>query len=312
MPSIFKISALSLLVAALAYGGQATALAQTDGLSIVTSDTGVVDGVGGGLLTLNRRIDGTLTPVEGPMVAVLSGSKGGYIQSDHPMVRDLLFAGFRVASMAYHGATGTPDHLREISIDAVANRIAELGRAAGVGEGCVGVLGVSKGAELTLLLASLSGVGDVHVAATPSDVVWQSSQTTFRRRSSWTRNGEPLPFVPYLRFSRATLTALRDVKRAGALHEASLRKADNLEAARIPIERATTPVLALAGSEDALWPTQAMMERMIARLDTDKPGHRVTLKSYPTGHYILRDAKARQDAIAFLEDSFAVTCTPKP
>ena len=57
------------------------------------------------------------------------------------------------------------------------------------------VIGVSKGAEAALLLAA----GDARITAVaafaPSSVVWAG--LAGRQRSSWTRGGLPLPFVPY-------------------------------------------------------------------------------------------------------------------
>ena len=88
------------------------------------------------------------------MVALLGGSDGGYMPVKSSISLELLLAGHRVAPIAYHGAVGTPKHLSEISIDAVASRITDLAKASGTPDGCVGIVGISKGGELTLLLAS--------------------------------------------------------------------------------------------------------------------------------------------------------------
>jgi len=263
----------------------ASSAAQTSGLSVTTSDVEVVERVGGGLLTLDGKYDSE--PVT--MIAVLGGSDGGYMTIKSPLVMNLLLAGHRVAPIAYHGATDTPKHLSEISIDAVSNRISALSEKAGVSPGCVGIVGISKGGELTLLLASLTNVGDVHVAITPSDVVWQASNTSLRRKSSWTHSGKPLPFVKYPRFSRATLKALRDVSQAGDLHSLAMQKTKDLEPMRIPIEKAQTPILLQAGTEDELWPTEMMSKRLITRLAAEKVEHRVELKTYPMGHFLTQN-----------------------
>lgn len=281
-----------------------SAAAQTAGLSIVTSDVGVVEKVGGGLLTLSGpSIDEPRT-----MIVVLGGSEGGYSTAKSPLVMNLLLAGHRVAALGYHGATGTPKHLQEISIDAVAARIAALSNAAGTSTGCIGIIGTSKGGELALLLASLTNTGDVYVAITPSDVVWQASNPSLRRKSSWTHSGQPLPFIKYPRFSRATLKALRDVGQAGELHSLALRKAKNFEAARIPIEQATVPILMQAGSQDELWPTKEMSERLMARLATDKPDNNMKLKIYELDHFLGNSPKVRADALGFLKTHLDESC----
>ena len=281
-----------------------SAAAQTTPLSITTSDVGVFDKVGGRLITLDGKFDAE----PNTLVVVLGGSEGGYMTAKDPLVMDLLMAGHRVATIGYHGATGTPKHLREISLDAVASRIAALSNASGAASGCIGVVGISKGGELALLLASLTGAGDVYVAKTPSDVVWQASNPSLRRKSSWTYSGRPLPFVKYPRFSRATLKALRDVDQAGDLHSLALRKAKNLETARIPIEQATAPILLQAGSQDELWPTKEMSERLMARLATNKPKNDVKLEIYELDHFLGDSPKVRADALGFLKAHFDETC----
>ena len=299
-----RIWACAFFILSVKLGFAASARAQTEDLSVTTSNVAVIDKVGGGLLTLNGISD----TEPRTMVAILGGSEGGYVTVDSPLVMGLLFAGHRVASVAYHGATGTPKHLSEVSIDAVASRIAALGEASGVPAGCIGIVGISKGGELTLLLASLSDVGDVHVAITPSDVVWQASNPSLLRRSSWTHSGQPLPFVKYPRFSRATFKALRDVGQSGDLHALAMRKTKNLDAMRIPIERADTPILLQVGTHDKLWPTEVMSQRLMSRLKADKPDHNVKLGTYELDHYLSNDAKVRADALGFLNKHFTQTC----
>ncbi len=298
--SLLRGACLLFVKCALFYDG----IAQAKSLSVTITKSDVVDGVGGGLVSL----DGLSTAKPRTMIVVLGGSEGGYVKPSSPLVAELLVAGHRVAPIAYHGATGTPKHLRDISIDAVAARISGLAELSDTPKGCVGVVGISKGGELTLLLASLAKVGDVHVAMTPSDVVWQASHPSLRRKSSWTHAGKPLAFVKYPRFSRATYKALRDVSQAGDLHRLAMRKAKNLEDARIPIERADQPILLQAGAQDALWPTEMMSNRLLARLNKDKPGHKVELKTYDLGHNLSAAREVRADAVAFLNTQLAKTC----
>ena len=281
-------------------------IAQTQTYKVTTSHAEVVDKVGGGLLTLDGVFDQPAT-----LVVILGGSDGGYLSTKTPLVMDLLFSGHRVAPVADHGATGTPKHLSEISIDAIASRIAALADTSSAAKGCVGIVGISKGGELTLLLASLSDIGDVHVAITPSDVVWQASNISFSRKSSWTHSGEPLAFVKYPRFSPKTFTAIRDVTRAGGLHALALEKTKDIEPMRIPVERATTPILLQAGTEDTLWPTAEMSNRLMARLATDKPDHKVELKTYKLDHFLIDHEKVRSDAVVFLNNHLASTCKHK-
>ncbi len=87
-----------------------------------------------------------------------------------------------------------------------------------------------------------------------------------------------------------------------------MRKTKNLDVARIPVERAITPILLQAGIKDALWPTEQMSKRLITRVTAENPGHEVEIKTYALDHYLSRDANVRADAIDFLNTQFAKTC----
>lgn len=277
---------------------------QVDNPTIAMTYFGAVDGVGAALYRPDLSVYGNSPTI----VAVMGGSEGGYPTLRYPIVKDLLSAGHNVASIAYHGASGTSKHLSEISIDAVSMRIEALRETAGVSKGCVGILGISKGGELTLLLASLSDVGDAHVAMTPSDVVWQASNPTLLRKSSWTHLGQPLPYVRYPWFSRATMKALLDLSHSKDLHALAMRKAKNLNEARIPIERATTPILIQAGTKDEVWPTVLMSERLLEGLRALNPNANAELRTYELGHSVARDATVRADALRFFAQHFGKTC----
>ena len=81
--------------------------------------------------------------------------------------------------------------------------------------------------------------------------------------SSWTTNGEELPFVGYAKNS--------DYAESGLLvdlYDASLDAADpaTRAAAAIPVERIAGPVLLLAGAQDNLWPAARMAREVMSRL----------------------------------------------
>ena len=59
------------------------------------------------------------------------------------------------------------------------------------------MLGTSKGGEAALLLGALHPEIDAVVAVSAPHVVWAGLSQERPQRSSWTRGGEPLPFVPY-------------------------------------------------------------------------------------------------------------------
>jgi hypothetical protein len=112
----------------------------------------------------------------------------------------------------------------------------------GVRSGRAGLVGGSKGAELALLAATAYPdlFGPV-AAIAPSCVAWFGVDLTgdvidASARSSWTRGGRSVPFVPPvpgIGFER-TERGLRSV----GIYAAALEQAEAVAAAAIPVERA--------------------------------------------------------------------------
>ena len=79
--------------------------------------------------------------------------------------------------------------------------------------------------------------------------------------SSWTRQGKPLPYVPFVH--GVEVRSLLD------LYTHSLAQTDAVARARLPVENIAAPVLLLSGSKDQVWPANAMADadcqRMIDR-----------------------------------------------
>jgi hypothetical protein len=146
-----------------------------------------------------------------PGVLALGGSSGGIPEN----ILDMLIpAGFASLGLAYFAGPTAPDLTHEgLPADLVAIPLERIERGlrwliqhpnVTTPDGRVGLIGVSKGGELALLVAATfpEFVGPV-VAYTPSSVVWQGvtwsavGQQARQALSSWTFRGEPLPFVPY-------------------------------------------------------------------------------------------------------------------
>lgn len=291
------------LILSFVTGLAAVSAAVAQGVTFERTDAGVEGGVG--LHYYHLISEKNDTP---HLVFLLGGSGGGYPDPDSVLIGELLEAGNSVAVLAYFGVDGAPAHLSEVSIDAIAARIASTTALAQEDARCVGVVGVSKGGELALVLAAYTDVADAYVASTPSHVVWQASRFTLGRRSSWTLDGEPLPFVRFPWLSPAVITAWRDLSKAGKLHEAGLRNKKLVARARIPVERSDAAILLQAGTHDELWPAADMSRELVRRLDTVKPNHSVALKEYELGHLLLADAGVRKDAVTFLYENLDQRC----
>ena len=150
------------------------------------------------------------------------------------------------------------------------------------------VLGTSKGAEAALLLGATHPEIDGVVAVSAPHVVWAALSTDRPQRSSWTRGGAPLSFVPYDDSWEPDTDPVEFV----GMYEQSLETyADRVPAARIPVERIGGQVLLVAGGDDRLWASCDMAEEIVARragagLDTTlvihpRAGHRMILPGEP-------------------------------
>jgi uncharacterized protein len=220
-------------------------------------------------------------------VLALGGSDGGV-----PMYWARLLAQERFASLAlaYFNTPNTQPALTELPLERLERALRWLREQPGVAtsDGRVGVLGVSKGAELALLLAVTFPdlVGPV-VAYTPSSVVWQGIDFRAQRPpplSSWSLGGRPLPFVPY-----PEGVAPAHGERGMSLLPIYDRGLDGIadDAAVIPVERAVGPVLLVAGGDDRMWPAERMCRMLVERMRANGRERDVQHLSFPGAGHVL-------------------------
>lgn len=226
-----------------------------------------------------------------PLVLALGGSGGGFI--DYKDMQCLALEGYAVLSVAYFKAPGRPGKLEEVPLEYFQRALHRFGRHPAVDSTRVIVLGISRGAELALLLASeypqIKGV----VAFAPGCFVLpgETKRPDGRfTRSSWTKDGKPFPFAP-IQSIRATPGSTVAYRR---YVEPLLQRPDR-EAYTIRVEKARAAILLLSGGDDQTWPAAEMATLVEARLKREgypypvrnviypPAGHRLTLfqNSYP-------------------------------
>jgi dienelactone hydrolase len=127
------------------------------------------------------------------------------------------------------------------------------------------VYGLSKGAELALLLASIDEDYKGVIATAPSAVVWngipQNPGNDYSEvSSSWSYQNKPVAYIEYLNREpfRAEGITMRD------WHSASLKAATNFSDARIKVENIQGPMLLFSGGLDDAWPSVEMGESICA------------------------------------------------
>jgi acetyl esterase/lipase len=211
-----------------------------------------------------------------PGVLALGGSDGGV-----PTYFQRLLARERCAclALAYHATPKTQPALVEVPLERLERALRWLRDHPKVAtrDGRVAVVGASKGAELALVLAGAFPdlVGPV-VAYTPSSVVWSGidfSAAEPPMRSSWSTGGKPLAFVPVPR----GVPPLQSERGLGfvPIYDRGLDGVQPDDAAVIPIERATGPVLLISGGDDRLWPARRMCRMLAVRAQQLGRGHLV-------------------------------------
>jgi dienelactone hydrolase len=207
-----------------------------------------------------------------PAVIVLSGSFGG-VPPASGQAGGLASRGYAVLALAYFGAEGLPRSLNRIPLEYFGKALDWLAAQPSVDPSRIGVLGISRGGELALLLGSVFPQIRSVVAYVPSNVVWAGCCDS-RNQPSWTVQGRPLAFVSAL----------------GA------RDSVSMEQATIKVERIKGAVLLISGRDDHVWNSSGMSEKVMARLQRNQFPYVYKHLSYDNaGHAIGRPYTSTMD-----------------
>lgn len=213
-----------------------------------------------------------------PVVIVLGGSEGGDGGSRSSAPR-FLEQGYAVLGLPYYSPgylpaasrlPELPEAFASIPLEKLAIARDWLTGRDDVKTDGIGLYGVSKGAEFVLAGASrIDGFAAV-VAIVPSDVIWEGWGPGIApdQASSFSWEGEPLPYVPYLGMEEefkkyavpGSVVRLRTPQDAG-------RRAnpDRVPPARIRVEDIDEPVLVAGGDADNTWSSGAMAQNIAER-----------------------------------------------
>jgi BAAT / Acyl-CoA thioester hydrolase C terminal/Acyl-CoA thioester hydrolase/BAAT N-terminal region len=225
----------------------------------------------------------------GPFPAVIT--LGGWDDGPMDLTSALLASrGYGVLNVGYHGWEGVPDELVRIPIEAVIEAIDWMAGAPNIDTRRVGLYGISKGAELALLVATRDPrVAAVAAWAPASHAFPGISFRSFRQQASWTWRGEPVPFAR----SPLSLATVRNALRGAFRRPVSYRDtyASALAVAPdstvIPIELSQAQFLLAAGGDDRLWPSAEMSAQLAERLSQAGDATRVTRLAFPNAGHAL-------------------------
>ena len=147
-------------------------------------------------------------------VLVLHGSEGG-LSFTNSIARQLAESGFVVLAYCYFGCPDTPETLENIDLDSIIETLQHLQNRPDVNPNSLAVVGVSRGAELALIMGVL--YPDVGAVASLMGSPYVTGGLP-NGGVAWRYQDEPLPFW------------------------------------NIPVEMINGPVLLMHGSQDRLWP----------------------------------------------------------
>jgi hypothetical protein len=228
-----------------------------------------------------------------PAVIVVSGSEGGISTPD--IVASVLAShGYAALALAYFDLPGLPPILEEIPLEYVEKAIKWLNNHKSVESGRLAMMGTSKGAELTLISASMFTEIKAVIAASPSHVIFQSSNPDPEStpKSSWTYKRSPLTFVPFIiteKFTNQFESGFPEHLEYLPLYENSLVDKDAIQKARINVEKINGPILLISGSDDRVWPSKEMAEKVMDKLESFKFPHPYIHLNYEgAGHMVAR------------------------
>jgi dienelactone hydrolase len=196
-----------------------------------------------------------------PGVLVLGGSEGGM-----PSRRAAWLAshGFAALALAYFRYDDLPKELAGIPLEYFGHALNWMANRPQIAPDRIAVMGVSRGAELALQLASMSPAIKAVVAYVPANVRYPACCGFTSVPYAWTWEGRGLAFRPV---------------RGGVGQEAMAMQA------AIKVELTGGPILLISGKQDRVWDSSSMADSIVARLKQFRFAYNVEQLKYPhAGH----------------------------
>lgn len=225
-----------------------------------------------------------------PVVVTFGGSEGGLLSAETDAAY-LAGLGYTALGLAYFNSTGLPNSLSEIPLEYFERAMSWLDGRPEADATKLALMGGSRGGELALLLGATFPRVSAVVARVPSGVLWGAPQFSGPEKASWTLEGEPLPFVPMVDAAPTSIADTDGTKLwayTPTFHAAlGAATAAQIDAATPRVENTKGPILLIGGADDQVWPSCALAEYAMARLDEHKKTHEDELLCIPdAGHLI--------------------------
>lgn len=193
-------------------------------------------------------------------VIVLGGSEGGIPTR---LAQVIASNGFPTLAVAYFKEDSLPDELEKIPLEYF-EKARDWLHLRHPKDNSFTLVGWSKGAELSLILASKDAIYNRVVAIAPSSVVWAGILNDWQKTpgSSWTFEQQELPYVHFNPTS--VVNGLND------LYSQSLANRQDSGKATIKSEEILGSVFLYSGGEDEIWPSSLMAEVICQRMERNE------------------------------------------
>ncbi len=242
-------------------------------------------------------------------LVLLGGSEGGKYWSYQPeFIHELIEQGFCVLSLAYFRTSNLPNNLRGIPLEYFSKAFHWLSTQEDlVTPDDYALVGLSRGAELALLVGSRYSEVKAVVAIDPSSVVFPGPPTGIvdalgKQHSAWCEKGQELPFVP-MPYSWTTLKGMISGKRT-LMFKKALRNTQRAKEAAIPAEKIQGPILLVSFTKDQIWPSTLMSDQIMERL-RDKNFHfHFDHATYDGSHSEWSIEPCQTNILTFLREQF--------
>lgn len=219
-------------------------------------------------------------------VLVVGGSNGGLAWSQE-MAALLASHGYAAFALAYFAMEGLPPTLDRIPLEYFGTALDWLSEQTIVAANKIGVVGLSRGGELALLLGATYPEIRAVVAYVPSGILWPAYPES--RHGAWTLGGKEIPYAKTLTHEQWDKALAAGSARLDSFdwYLIPLKDVAYASQASIRVEKINGPVLMITGIDDKLWPSTELTEFAVERFRRQGFRHRVEHLAYASaGHSI--------------------------
>lgn len=222
-----------------------------------------------------------------PAIIAFSGSEGGAETGIEKAVY-LANHGYVGLGIAYFNAPGVPKDLANIPLEYFESAIRYLQSRPEVRADKIGVMGVSRGGELALLLGATFPAIKAVVGQVPGPVKFGGNTSDGTPAPAWTLHDMELPAILKVGdFVKTTLPDGRVANNNRPAFEEALKDQAAVDRAFSPIERTNGPVLMFGGEDDQVWPSCSLIAMAMQRLKSKNHSFPDEAICYPhAGHGI--------------------------